>query len=131
VPYVISASDVILKDSSVTSPHPIASVQGSSQPVLPDTLGQSNEEIIAGMMSSERCDNSDLYDLFLEEKQPLALDEVPPRIQKATKLFFPKPLSLVAGQRSCLPRAAKASAILVSDELQRKKIRKVLDKQRP
>jgi hypothetical protein len=114
-----------MEDSTITNPYPIASVQESSPPVLPTTLGQSNEEIIAGMMSSERGDSSDFLGLFLNETQPVVPYALPARIKKTTHLLFPEPVSVIAGQRRGPPRAARAPASMLSEDLQRQKINKV------
>jgi hypothetical protein len=67
-PFSISVPDILTVDSSITSPQPIALGQvphsEGSAPILSATIGQSDEEILARMMSSERGDCSEFVDLF-------------------------------------------------------------------
>jgi hypothetical protein len=117
VPPVISVSDVTMKDATITNPHPIASVQEYSLPISPIKLGQSNAEILADMMSSERGDCSDFPYLFLDDTIPVVPVVKPAREKRATNLLFPKPVPVIAGQIRGPPRVAKAPATLFSEDL--------------
>jgi hypothetical protein len=72
------------------------------------------------MMSSERGDCSPIPDLFIEDDTHVLHKQKPDRTSHAIPLF-PKPIDLVAGSRRQPNRAAKMSAVHLSDETKLKR----------
>jgi hypothetical protein len=113
---VFSGADVIMTDATITSPHPIASIEESFLSGSPTHMGKSDAEILEDMMTSERGDCSNSPDLFIEDAVPIIPASKPVRERRTNNSLFPISVPIITGQSRVHSRAARALATMLSEE---------------